>query len=191
LIVVVLAYLIGSLSFGVILGYALKGYDIRARDLPGGSGVFRQLGPRWGVVVALSDIAKGALVAWLAQGRPELPWMAAAVVAGHNWPVYFGFRGGGGLAPTVGFFTYFAPVETLSSVAFGLLVAYWHHRLYWRYRRRGIYPIPFGAVVAVPLWLAWLWPRESVFLGGVLVALVMGARGLQLLLYSGHENRQV
>jgi acyl-phosphate glycerol 3-phosphate acyltransferase len=135
---VLFAYLIGSLSFGVILGYLLKGEDIRHSDLPGGSGAFRRLGPGWGVAVALLDAAKGAPVGVLARGHPELaPYLAAAVVAGHCWPVYFGFRGGGGIAPTVGFFLVWAPGEVLLAVAFGLLVAAVYHLLYWRRRRRG------------------------------------------------------
>jgi len=180
---VLLAYLIGSLSFGVILGYLVKGYDIRREDLPGGSGSFRRLGPGWGATVALLDAAKGALVGLLALGRPELaPYLAAAVVAGHCWPVYFGFRGGGGIAPTVGFFLVWAPAAVLAAVAFGLLVAAVYHWAYWRRRRRGIYPIPLGAIPAVPL-LLYLLRDEPQALGAALGAgLAMGLRALQMLL---------
>ncbi len=180
---VLFAYLIGSLSFGVILGYLLKGEDIRQSDLPGGSGAFRRLGPGWGVAVALLDAAKGALVGVLARGHPELaPYLAAAVVAGHCWPVYFGFRGGGGIAPTVGFFLVWAPGEVLLAVAFGLLVAAVYHLLYWRRRRKGIYPIPLGAVPAVPLLLYLLKDDATALASALGAGLAMALRALELLL---------
>jgi len=179
---VLLSYLIGSVLFGVLLGYLLKGYDIRREDLPGGSGSFRRLGPFWGVVVALLDAAKGALVAYLALPRPELlPYMAAAVVAGHCWPVFFGFKGGGGIAPAIGFFLVYAPQKTLLAVLFALLVAAVYYLVYWKKTRRGIYPIPFAAIFAVPL-LLYLLREDPVGLRAVLyVGLVMALRAAEML----------
>jgi len=180
---VLLSYLVGSVLFGVVLGYLLKGYDIRREDLPGGSGSFRRLGPLWGVVVAVLDAAKGALVAYLALPRPELlPYMAGAVVAGHCWPVFFGFRGGGGIAPTAGFFLVYAPGPVLAALAFGLSVAAVYHLLYWRRTRRGIYPIPFGAIPAVPFLLYLLRDDPAGLKAALFAGLVMGARALQMLL---------
>ena len=93
---VMLAYLVGSFSFGHIAGN-VRGINLAERDLPGASGTWRQLGPVWGILVAMADIAKGSLVAYLS-GFLQTPWalplMGVAVVAGHNWPLYFGFRGG-------------------------------------------------------------------------------------------------
>ncbi len=178
-----LSYLIGSVLFGVVLGWLLKGYDIRREDLPGGSGSFRRLGPLWGVVVAVLDAAKGALVAYLALPRPELlPYMAGAVVAGHCWPVFFGFRGGGGIAPTAGFFLVYAPGPVLAALASGLSVAAVYHLLYWRRTRRGIYPIPFGAIPAVPLLLYLLRGDPAGLKAALFAGLAMGARALQMLL---------
>jgi len=181
---VLVSYLVGSVLFGVVLGYLVKGYDIRREDLPGGSGSFRRLGPAWGVVVALLDAAKGAFVAYLglSLSRPELlPYMAAAVVAGHCWPVFFGFRGGGGIAPTIGFFLVYAPGPVLAAVALGLAVAALYHFLYWRRVRRGVYPIPFGAIPAVPF-LLYLLRGDPVGLKSALfVGLVMGLRALEML----------
>ena len=176
------SYLIGSVLFGVVFGYLLKGYDIRREDLPGGSGSFRRLGPFWGVLVGLLDAAKGALVAVLALPRPELlPAMAAAVVAGHCWPVFLGFKGGGGIAPAAGFFLVYAPRATLLALAFGLFVAAVYHLLYWRRTRRGIYPIPFGAIPAVPFLLLLLRDDPTGLWAALWVGLVMAARALQLL----------
>jgi len=179
---VLLSYLIGSVLFGVVLGYLLKGYDIRREDLPGGSGSFRRLGPFWGVLVALLDGAKGALVAYLALSRPELlPYMAAAVVAGHCWPVFFGFKGGGGIAPALGFFLVYAPQKTLIVVAFALFVAALYYLLYWRRHRQGIYPIPFAAIFAVPLLLYLLRDDPVGLKAALFVGVVMAVRAVQML----------
>jgi glycerol-3-phosphate acyltransferase PlsY len=103
-----LAYLLGSIPFGVIAGYIIMGRDIRA----GGSGhsgatnVIRQMGKTTGALVAFLDIAKGALAAWLAvqsgDGALTTALAAGAVVAGHCWPLFAGFRGGMGLAAAGG-----------------------------------------------------------------------------------------
>ncbi|MBN8161764.1 glycerol-3-phosphate acyltransferase, partial [Vibrio vulnificus] len=68
-------------------------------------------------------------------------------MAGHLWPIYFRFRGGGGIAPTVGFFLWLHPGLTTLGIAIGLAVAGIYWQLYWRKHRRGWYPIPVGAVV--------------------------------------------
>ncbi len=181
---ILLAYLIGSVSWGLLFGFA-HGLDLRRRDLPGGSGVFRQLGPVWGVLTALLDAAKGAIVAYLAALAPEglAPWMATAVVAGHCWPVFFGFSGGGGLAPSLGFFLVFRPQVTLAALLVVVVVAL----LYYPWWKRtggvlGIYPIPFAALFgyAHALW-ALRADREGFLavLGATLVVLVRGLRLLQ------------
>ncbi len=180
---ILLAYLIGSVSWGLIVGFA-HGLDLRRRDLPGGSGVFRQLGPAWGVPVALLDMAKGALVAVLAlSNAPHLaPWMAAAVVAGHCWPVYFGFSGGGGLAPSLGFFLVFRPLPTLQALLVVLLTA----ALYYPWWRRsggvlGIYPIPFAALFGFGYALWALRADPAGFWAMLGASAIVLARGLRIL----------
>lgn len=170
---VFLAYLLGSLVGGILFFP-----EVRGQDLPGGSGVFRRKGPWAAFRVVLFDVGKGALAALLA---PEAwrPWAGAAVVAGHNWPLFFRFRGGGGIAPSLGFFLVWFPRETLVAVGAGLVVAGVYHALLWRFRRRGLYPIPFGAVFGYLLLLALAPPGGR--LGALLVAAVVAVRGLQIL----------
>lgn len=124
------------------------------------------------------DLGKGALVALL---TPEayLPWAGALLVAGHTWPVFFRFRGGGGIAPSLGFFLVWRPAETLWATLFGLGVAGLYHLLFWRRRRKGIYPIPFGAIFGYLL-LVYTLSGEA-RLGALLVAGVVLLRGLQIL----------
>ncbi|MBP7692802.1 MAG: glycerol-3-phosphate acyltransferase [Anaerolineales bacterium] len=102
------AYLLGSLPFGVWVGYALTGRDIRAGGSghTGASNTIRQAGWAGGVAVAALDVGKGAVAVWLASQWGDGGWTtalaAAAVVAGHCWPVFAGFRGGMGLATAGG-----------------------------------------------------------------------------------------
>ncbi|GGM96504.1 membrane protein [Thermus composti] len=168
----VLAYLLGSLVGGLLFFP-----EVQKKDLPGGSGVFRRKGPWAALAVVLWDVGKGALAAWLTPWALR-PWAGVAVVAGHCWPLFFRFRGGGGIAPSLGFFLVWLPRETLLASALALLVAGLYHLLWWR-RRGGIYPIPFGAVFGY-LYLLLAAPPEGQ-LGALGVAGVVALRGLQIL----------
>lgn len=109
LLVVVLSYLVGSIPFGVILGSRLAGLDVRKYGSGniGATNVLRTLGFRFAACTFVLDTLKGAFAVWLARLAGLSPaWIAAsgaAAVAGHNWPVWLGFRGGKGIATTFGF----------------------------------------------------------------------------------------
>lgn len=180
---VVVAYLIGSLSFGRIAG-AIRGVNLAERDTPGASGAWRQLGPVVGVLVALADIAKGSLVAYLCaftQSDWAMALMGVAVVAGHNWPIFFGFRGGGGIAPTLGFFGFLYPTITFIAVAIGLGVAGLYWQLYWKRHRQSWYPFPVGALVGYVYALIAFWPTGIGFWAFLLVSLTVALRGLRMI----------
>ena len=108
LFLTLVAYLLGSLPFGVWLGWLLIGHDIRqgGSGHTGGTNVVRQAGWGAGVVVAVLDVAKGFAAAWLARRYGHSQWAvvaaAGAVVAGHCWPILAGFRGGMGLSAAGG-----------------------------------------------------------------------------------------
>lgn len=110
LIVVILAYLIGSISFAVIVSRAFRLPDPReyGSGNPGATNVLRSGRKSAAVLTLLGDCAKG-WVAVYAAGRvlPEAAAMAAAVAAvavilGHMYPLFHAFRGGKGVATALG-----------------------------------------------------------------------------------------
>jgi glycerol-3-phosphate acyltransferase PlsY len=102
-VLIVSAYLLGSLPFGVWVGYLFVRRDIRTSGSghSGATNTLRQAGWIAGVLVLALDIGKGCVVAWLSSrwgsGPPVVALVGAAVVAGHCWPLFAGFRGGMGL----------------------------------------------------------------------------------------------
>ncbi len=107
-VIVLLGYLLGSIPTAYIAGRLLKGKDIRQMgdSNVGAANAFRQLGAKVGTTVFFIDAGKGALAILIAQAA-DIPQVAilftgAAVVAGHNWPVFIGFRGGRGESTTIG-----------------------------------------------------------------------------------------
>lgn len=112
---IVVAYLIGSLPFALLLARRW-GADIRhvGSGNVGAANVLRATGVRVGVLVALLDIAKGAIGVVLAQrlgGGPAVPAAAGvAAILGHIYPVWLRFRGGKGVATACGVFSVLAPM---------------------------------------------------------------------------------
>ncbi|MFD1176335.1 glycerol-3-phosphate 1-O-acyltransferase PlsY [Paenibacillus puldeungensis] len=108
-IAVVVCYLLGSVSFSVVLAKALKGIDIRQHGSgnAGATNTLRVLGKGPAILVLALDVIKGIAAVWIGRwlgGNAE--WTTAlcgiAAIVGHNWPLYFHFRGGKGIATTIG-----------------------------------------------------------------------------------------
>ncbi len=116
LLILIAAYLIGSIPFGYVLVRFKTGRDVRAMGSGniGATNVLRTTGRLLGVVTLLLDVAKGFLAVWMA-GRlsdGSADWMSAAalaVMAGHAFPVFLKFRGGKAVASFVGAFLCLAP----------------------------------------------------------------------------------
>jgi len=107
ILMVILAYLLGSVSWAYLLGRAAKKIDIRKNDNPGVAGAWRQLGPKWGALVALLDLGKAALPVYLAKVLflPDyipIILVVLAVTLGHNWPIFLQFKGGMGMGTNMG-----------------------------------------------------------------------------------------
>jgi glycerol-3-phosphate acyltransferase PlsY len=107
---IILSYLMGAIPTAYIAGKILKGIDIRkyGSGNVGATNVFRVLGKGPGIVVLLIDILKGiipvAVIADCLQTTSLLERILISLfaVAGHNWTVFLQFKGGKGIATTLG-----------------------------------------------------------------------------------------
>ena len=127
---VLVSYFIGSVPTAYVATRLLKGQDIRQlgdRNV-GAANVYRSVGPRAGLAVGTIDIAKGAIAVLLVKGLVDSTAleMAAgvAVLAGHNWPVHLGFRGGRGAATAVGVLLAALPALAIPLGLIALVVLY-------------------------------------------------------------------
>lgn len=132
------AYLIGSLSFAVIVSRAMGLSDPRTYGSgnPGATNVLRSGSKPAAIVTLLLDAAKGwlpvMLVKWfgpawdLSEGTQALAGLAAFL--GHLYPVFFAFKGGKGVATAVGVLLAFEPLLALATlVTFAIIVFFWRY----------------------------------------------------------------
>jgi glycerol-3-phosphate acyltransferase PlsY len=178
IIVVIIAYLLGSIPFGYLIVRSKEGADVRETG-SGGTGatnVSRRAGKAAGVVTLLLDALKGSVAVLIARrvAGPSLSadWIvtaaAIAVIVGHIFPVWLSFRGGKGVATGVGVFLVLMPIALLcASVLFVAIVGFTRF-------------VSLGSIVAaatIPLFV-WL---QSVFVEPVadlrpwLTAAIVGA----------------
>jgi glycerol-3-phosphate acyltransferase PlsY len=140
------SYLVGSMPAGFLLVKLLYGVDIRQHGTGkiGASNVYRVASKWLAVPVMLFDIGKGALMVWAARqlgmeflGSPAAAQAAAGLIAiaGHNWSVFLGFKGGRGIFTSLGVITMLSPwlgliifimpylFAPIRQVAFGVFLA--------------------------------------------------------------------
>ncbi|MEC7242740.1 MAG: glycerol-3-phosphate 1-O-acyltransferase PlsY [Myxococcota bacterium] len=161
------AYFLGSLPFGLLIGLGVKGVDVRETGSGniGASNVSRACGVGWGRLTLLLDALKGALPVAVALSISEevAPAVGLAAILGHCFPVWLGFHGGKGVATTAG------AVGVIAPQAMGVAVAIW-----WAgHRLTGISAV--GSLAACVALIAALWglEPEGLRLGVAAVALVV------------------
>ncbi|HPV14884.1 MAG TPA: glycerol-3-phosphate 1-O-acyltransferase PlsY [Candidatus Cloacimonadota bacterium] len=115
--VIAIAYLIGSIPFGWLMGKLFFGQDIRQSGSGniGATNALRRFGTKAGVIVLLLDLGKGLLVMGLARKylmpqSLEYTLAAAFVILGHIYPIWLNFKGGKGVATAAGAFIMIAPL---------------------------------------------------------------------------------
>ena len=135
IIVVIVAYLIGSIPFGYLIVRHKVGEDVRESG-SGGTGatnVSRRAGKAAGVFTLVLDALKGVLAIVVVQmligeGGPFIDWLTAvaaiAVIAGHIFPVWLRFRGGKGVATGVGVFLMLAPIAVMCAAIIFLALVF-------------------------------------------------------------------
>ncbi|ABS74151.1 MULTISPECIES: glycerol-3-phosphate 1-O-acyltransferase PlsY [Bacillus] len=121
-LLIILAYVIGSIPSGLIVGKLAKGIDIREHGSGnlGATNAFRTLGVKAGSVVIAADILKGTLAAALPYllHVPIHPLLAGvAAVIGHVFPVFAKFKGGKAVATSGGVLLFYAPLLFVTMVA--------------------------------------------------------------------------
>jgi acyl phosphate:glycerol-3-phosphate acyltransferase len=170
------AYFLGSIPFGLFLAKLLGGSDVRKAGSGniGAANVARVVGPLAGILTLLLDTAKGAAAVWLAARftHESAVWMmlaALSALVGHCFPVWLKFKGGKGVATALGVFLALCPLAALAALLlFALVVAC------WRYVSLG----SISAAAAMPLLMYFLWaphhaPPPIIALGSLAAALLV------------------
>jgi glycerol-3-phosphate acyltransferase PlsY len=173
---VVTAYLLGSIPWGILITRLFGRVDIREAGSGniGAANVTRVAGPVAGILTLLLDTAKGFFAVWLA-GRysgESATWMmiaGLAVLVGHCFPVWLNFKGGKGVAAALGVFLALCAPAALLSLAIFILVT-----MYWKYVSLG----SISAAAAMPLLIYLLWaphhaPPTMIIFGTMAAALLI------------------
>lgn len=171
IVLVVAAYVLGSVPFGLLVARMQGGVDLRrvGSGNIGATNVLRAVGKGAAALTLLGDMGKGAaavgLGRWLGVSPAVLALIALAAVAGHLFPVFGGFRGGKGVATTLGVVLAAMPAVGGLLLLIWLLVA-----AVWRYSSLAA----LVASAAMPV-LAWLLDGRPAMLGlsGTLFLLVL------------------
>ena len=113
-IMAIVAYLIGSINFSVLISKKKAGYDIREKGSgnAGTTNMLRNLGKKYAAITLVCDILKGIVAICIAiivgkimkdsNGALLVQVAGIAVVLGHTFPIFFGFKGGKGVATSLG-----------------------------------------------------------------------------------------
>lgn len=127
----IVPYLLGSVSFSYIAGKIFGGIDIRTvgSGNAGATNVYRNLGLKPFLFASFFDILKGLVAVVLTKSLfPENEILtilsAVAVIIGHNWPIFFGFKGGKGIASTIGVVIGLHPLSALIVIVTMALIVY-------------------------------------------------------------------
>jgi len=121
--VLIIAYLLGSIPTALIISAKIKGIDIRSvgDGNMGARNTFHEIGPKFGIIVAIIDFFKGALPAFLVYiFGLNLGWQILAAILtilGHDFPLFANFKGGQGLATSLGTMLVLFPLPTIIGLA--------------------------------------------------------------------------
>ena len=189
LLVIGVAYMLGSIPFGYLIVRTTEGGDIRETG-SGGTGatnVSRRAGKLAGIATLLLDAAKGAAAVLIAKSflsatQDNLYWWiglaAVAVILGHMFPVWLRFRGGKGVATGVGVFLMLAPIAVGFAAALFLLIV-------WSTRYVSLGSIVAAATIPLFVWLHHLFIRP---VGPMIPIMATAAAGAILIIFAHRAN---
>lgn len=178
LVVVVCGYLLGSTSFSIIVTKLVKGVDIRdfGSGNAGMTNVLRTCGKKCAALVLIGDVAKGVIATFIGLSLGSISYAVIgglAAMLGHSYPLFFGFRGGKGVATGLGIILTLVPDITL--IAFGIFVI---TVFFTRY-------VSLGSILA-----ALSVPINTLLFHKPLPAIVFGFAASALVVYSHRSNIQ-
>ena len=133
LIIIITAYLLGNISTSYIVAKRLAGVDIRTQGSgnAGSTNVLRILGKKAGALTFIGDVLKGLIAVLIARfiaygvnlDNTTCAYIAVvAVVLGHNYPVFLGFKGGKGVATSLGSMLGMNPLVALLCLGFFIII---------------------------------------------------------------------
>ncbi|MDP3387882.1 MAG: glycerol-3-phosphate 1-O-acyltransferase PlsY, partial [Eubacteriales bacterium] len=127
-IVALIGYMIGNISNAYLIGRIFLKKDVRnyGSGNAGATNALRAFGAKVGIVVFLLDVLKGIIAVYIGNRiNPEFGGFVAgiAVIAGHNWPATLKFKGGKGIATSIGVMLMINPLLSLICFAVGLSIA--------------------------------------------------------------------
>jgi len=178
---VVIGYLLGSINFGVVVSKGLYHEDVRTKGSgnAGTTNILRTYGKKAAALTLAGDMAKGAVAVWLCHwGVAALTgadlngvyagYLAAiGAVCGHLWPVWFGFKGGKGIAVAAGAILASEPVVLLA-----LLVVFFAIALTTRIVSLASVTVAVLYPILTLLW-SWYTQRSLLFTGVCTVSMAM------------------
>ena len=171
---VIAAYLIGSLSFAVIVSkyYGMDDPRTYGSGNPGATNVLRSGKKKAAALTLLGDALKGLVAVVLARCLQDalnlsdiaIAAVAVAALVGHMWPIFFGFKGGKGVATTLGVLLALSPATALVCAAIWLVMAF-------GFKVSSLAALV--ATVAAPLVAFWLMPYPSWAWATVVIAVLV------------------
>ncbi len=115
----IIAYCLGSVSTGLLVAKKNHGPDLRSvgSKNTGASNVLRTMGWKYGLITFFGDFIKAVAACWIGQlltgDRICVLMCGLLVILGHNWPAFFGFKGGKGVASSTGVMLFCFPIPAL------------------------------------------------------------------------------
>ncbi|AGC68976.1 glycerol-3-phosphate acyltransferase PlsY [Thermoclostridium stercorarium subsp. stercorarium DSM 8532] len=181
---VVAGYLLGSLNGSLVIGKLFYKKDVRmyGSGNAGATNTLRSLGPKAAAAVTVVDLLKGILACLIGQlisgyvenaGYVGMYAAGFAAVLGHNWPIFFGFKGGKGVLTTFAVILYITPLPALICLGIFIIVV-----AVTRY-------VSLGSLIA-----SVCWPVVSLFFNIPTVLRVLGIL-MVLLIVARHKDNIV
>lgn len=171
---IIAAYLIGSLSFAVIVSkyYGMDDPRTYGSGNPGATNVLRSGKKKAAALTLLGDALKGLVAVVLARCLQDalnlsditIAVVAVAALVGHMWPLFFGFKGGKGVATALGVLLALSPATALVCAAIWLVMAF-------GFKVSSLAAL--AATVAAPLVAFWLMPSPSWAWATVVIAVLV------------------